>query len=542
MDRRTFLGTCGASAALAAGAARAQAPARPPNIVLFYADDLDFDEVPGWDMLRVPCYTAAAHAKDPAVAPPKLHLPHFERLLREGQAMDRCYISSPVCTPARYSILTGRQAQRSTWFRRSNPDSGPANIMWNTHLDASESNIAKALGALGYRTGIVGKWHNGLPGGEVRGVAELTDPRDPRVTAACQEAQARRARYLTTQIGWTWAARIHHGNKEEEKIPAALKVHNLGWLADGAVEFLTQRDPRPFFLYLPVTIPHAQYFPGLLKDDPCASVGGWLAAEPHSTPPKSTVAARATAAGVAPRNHAGTWLDDCLGAVLRTLDETGQAEHTVVVVIGDHQSRGKYTCTEAARTPAVVRWPGRVAPGSRNATLMANLDLPATFCEIAGGQAPEDMRTDGRSLVESWTTGRTPAGWRSELLLSITTCRAVVSERWKYIAGRPDEAIRGKLQADAAAAQAAGRARTIDWSGHATDRPRADGGGVRYNADLDFPAYFDADQLYDLQADFLEQRNLAADPAYAATLRQQQELLRHQLASLPHPFGEFKTA
>ena len=67
-------------------------------------------------------------------------------------------------------------------------------------------------------------------------------------------------------------------------------------------------------------------------------------------------------------------------------------------------------------------------------------------------------------------------------------------------------------------------------------------GGIVYNSDRLYPCYFDPDQLYDLDADVLEQRNLAADPAHAGVLEQMKKHLRDLLAPLPHTFAEFRTA
>lgn len=515
--------------------------AEKPNIVLFYADDLDFDEVPLYDQLKMPCLTAVRAASDATVKPKKLYMPNLERLGREGAVFTNFYITSPICTPSRYSLLTGRYASRSPGFCQRQPPGTVANIRWNTPLAPDETNIAKALKACGYATGFVGKWHNEIPGGAVRGITTDMEPDDPRVARAAQTAQQRRSRYLCDQIGFDYAARIYLGNKEQEKIPEALRVHNLAWLAEGAVNFICQdHGDRPFFLYLPVTIPHAQYNPEMISDDPLATIAGMLEREPTVMPPKASVAQRAKAAGVAPANFAATWLDDCVGAVMKSLDDLGLTDNTVFVFVSDHQSRGKYTCYEGARVPMIVRWPGQIARGTVNNVLSANIDLPPTFVEIAGGEAALDV--DGRSLVKAWKLGRQPDDWRTALLLECSLVRAVVTQRWKYLACRPTPEVQAKMDADAKAALAAGRRRLIDWSGNENPHPRgSNGGGIRYNADKHFPCYFDVDQLYDLQNDVIEQKNVASLPENSGVLRQLQQQLRSLLNPLPHTFGEFKT-
>jgi hypothetical protein len=93
------------------------------------------------------------------------------------------------------------------------------------------------------------------------------------------------------------------------------------------------------------------------------------------------------------------------------------------------------------------------------------------------------------------------------------------------------------MAADAVAAEREGRRRNVSWDG--TPNPHPSEKGIRYGSDLHFPHYFDADQLYDLQADPYEHVNLAAEQPEA--LAAMQDKLRSLLAPLPHTFGEFKT-
>lgn len=510
-----------------------------PNIILFYADDLDFDEVPLYDQLQTPCSVAVAASRGRKVSPKKLHMPHLERLGREGMVLNRFYITSPICTPSRYSLLTGKYASRSPGFCKRQRPGTQANVQWNTPIDPIEMNVAKALKQCGYATGFVGKWHNTLPGGAVRGLDSELEPSDPSVAPALKKAQQRRISYLREQIGFDYAERIHDGNKESEKIPAALQVHNLAWLAEGAVEFLKRDHDRPFFLYVSVTIPHAGYNPGLLKDNPLATVAGMLDAEPDVMPPKATVAQRAKKAGVEESNFTGTWLDDCVGALTNTLDELHLTDNTLFLFISDHQSRGKYTCYEGARVPAIVRWPAHIPAGAVNDTLSANIDIVPTLVELAGGTLAPNTTVDGHSLLGVWTANHTPDTWRQSLLLECSLVRAVVSQRWKYMACRATPATAQKMAEDAVAAKREGRARLVDWSGNVNPHPRGKG-GIRYNSDRHFPAYFDIDQLYDLENDPGEQENLADRPERAATVRQLQKQLSELLQPLPHTFGEFK--
>ena len=93
---------------------------------------------------------------------------------------------------------------------------------------------------------------------------------------------------------------------------------------------------------------------------------------------------------------------------------------------------------------------------------------------------------------------------------------------------------------DAEEAARIGRRRMVGWDGaknwHTWQQKT---GGIVYNSDRIYPCYFDADQLYDLEADVLEQTNLAADPAYAEQLTSMKARLRGLLGPLPHTFEEF---
>ena len=196
-----------------------------------------------------------------------------------------------------------------------------------------------------------------------------------------------------------------------------------------------------------------------------------------------------------------------------------------MLFISDNPTRGKNSCYEGARAPALMRWPERVKAGVKVDSLCANIDIPATLVEAAGGVAPGAMTLDGRSFLAQLTGKPEPAGWRTHLLLEIHNSRAVVTRRWKYLANR----LTGKEAAAMRAEAESGRPRTIGWNGQDHHN---------YNAERDFPAYFDADQLYDLESDVYERNNLAsARPAVLAEMRRR---LSEALAPLPHTFGEFK--
>ena len=531
MTRREYL-------ALTGGALMAQ-PQRPrPNIVLIYADDLDADEIGCTsDSPSFPSYTRMKRLGMPSLRPyddARMLTPHIDGLARGGATFTRLYCTSPLCTPSRYSLLTGRYASRSAEFQRIFPPGGPSNIVFNSSVGPEETSVAKSLRQLGYATGIVGKYHNFMKGplqSEIdEGLTADSDIKDAKVARRVRERYELALGTLREGYGWDFVDRINIGNTERY-YPASIRGQNMEWHLEGALEFLKRYHRQPFFLYFPLPVPHGQYFDPR-KLNPLATVGGMLDKAPEVQASRESIFRRLDEAGIKdPRNAMATWMDDTVGELLKALDSYKVAGNTIVLFISDNPSRGKNSLYEGARVPGFVRWPGVVKQGSAIDSMCANLDLPATLIEAAGGRAPADMRRDGRSLLPLLVGKREPADWRTQLLLEVHNTRAVVTRRWKYIANRAPAAAVTRMNADAEKARAESRARTVGWSG----------GTMHFNAPIDFPAYFAPDQLYDVENDLYEQRNLAGEKRHGATLEEMRGRLSQALAPLPHTFGEFKT-
>ena len=272
-------------------------------------------------------------------------------------------------------------------------------------------------------------------------MSEEADPRDPAVARAIRARYERALAYLRDGFGWDFVDRVNIGNTEQTR-PAAIRGQNLEWHTEGALDFLKQNHARPFFLYYPLPVPHGQYH-NLRKLNPLATAAGMLEKAPASQPSRESIYRRLKEAGIDERNAMATWMDDAVGAVLKALDDYKVAGNTMVLFISDNPSRGKNSCYEGARVPALVRWPGRVEAGSRVNTLCGNIDVGATLVEAAGGAAPADMRLDGRSFLPQLTGHPEPADWRREILLEVNNSRAAVGRRWKYIANRAQPGGRG---------------------------------------------------------------------------------------------------
>lgn len=545
------------------------AAAPRPNVLVFYADDLDFDEVNLYDLAKFPSHTGMRQQgfyngkKDQGdyFDPPRFLMPNLERLASEGLVLDRFYITSPICTPSRYTTLTGRYASRSKSFQNRQPAGGPASVDWSTGLQPSEANVAKALRDAGYATGIVGKWHLGHGVSKYTDDLKKLDPLKPEDNARIRAAQQGTCDAFGA-LGFDFAQSIYVSNVGSIKIPSMLKREHLGWVTQGAMNFLDQQDAdddQPFFLYMSLPLPHAQYYDqrnrsggsgaGWVHRDPRATPGGYLDEAPTVLPPREDVLRRVRDAGLPDVNAMATRLDDVLGAVMAKLEERGLAENTVLIVTSDHQSRGKNTVYESGRVPFVVRWPGRIPAGQRSDMVCGNVDLPNTFLEWAGVDAPagdsgDPVGLDGVSLAEGlMRPGASPAP-RDALLLECMYTRAVVTDRWKMVAGRAPDAVDQLMAEDALRAKREQTRRYVGWDGRTNDRFKPGFSyGVIMDSDRDFPHYFDPDQLYDLHTDPFEQHNLVAPGRqageHAERLSALQQRLRGFLKTLPHTFEEF---
>jgi arylsulfatase A-like enzyme len=534
---------CAALAAAAAAAPR-------PNIIFIYADDLDFDEIDGYDIDQVPCITGAVRTgrysggrTSRAFADPRMLTPNIRSLSRDGVTFSRFYITTAICTPSRYGVLTGQYASRSPEFcRKYAPGTQPV-IRWDTDLAPGQENVARVLKRAGYATGMVGKWHCGMDRRYAApGVRPDADPSDPRLNEQLARSYAEGARHVRERGGWDYAESLYFNNKEGLGLPKAMQVHNLEWIAEGAIRFIRQNRANPYFLYVPLTVPHLSATEDVsaaswLRDNPRFTPAGVLDRAPSVMPPREDIFRRLRQAGIDQRNAFATWIDDMLGAILKAVDETGNAGNTLVIFSSDHQSRGKDTCYEASRVPFVARWPQGIPPASKVDALTANIDLLPTFAELAGAALTAPV--DGASLAAQLTGKASPDPWRDHLLLECSSIRAVVTLRWKYIANRPSAEVWKRIEDDALEAARTGRKRYVALDGVRNPHPGYVNEGIRYYALDDFPHYFDGDQLYDLREDLFEQHNLDGDPSYRSIAGEMHDRLRALLGRLPHTFGEF---
>ena len=504
---------------------------RKPNILFIIADDQRLEEF--------------------GFIGGKALTPNIDRLAREGVYCERAYASSTVCTPSRYTCLTGRYASRSRDDRVAKGVSreGQYWIHWNADVAPEETNVAKVLKRAGYATGIVGKLHGFVLPKQSEQVTPESDPRDPKVKAMLEKLQKEYAEALKDH-GFDYAAALNRANLGSAKsLPDPLRRHSPEWKAEAAVRFIEENKDRPWYLYYATPLTHGPSPLESLQDDARVTEAGILDEPPRAQPSRQSVLERCEKADV-PQSLAGAaWLDDSIGAMLKKLDDLKLAENTLVVYFNDHGVEGgKGTLYESgARTPVIFRWPGKIAHGKKDA-LVENIDFVPTILSAAGVSPPDGMKMDGVDLLP-FLTGRA-AKTRESLFLEIGHTRAVVTKKWKYLAFRVPPSIqkpkeeRARLLEEYHRNKPSAKESYYDPEGRITHINRVPGGdGTERGNGLSHykKHYFDPDQLYDLEKDPGERTNLAGDPRYGKILSEMQGELKRLLSGVPGTFGEFKT-
>jgi len=321
-----------------------------PNVVVILADDLGVSDLASWG------------ATD-------LRTPHLDRLATQGLRFENFYANCCVCSPTRAALLTGRYPDLVgvPGVIRTRPADN-----WG-FLSPSAVTLPDLLSRAGYHTALVGKWHLGLAGNQqptARGFAQfhgfLGDMMDDY--------------FQHRRHGINYLRR----NLEEIDPPG----HATDLFTDWACAYLRERKAaqQPFFLYLAYNAPHTPLQP---RPD-------WLkkVQEREPTLPEK----RAKLAGLI--EH----LDEGVGRVLQTLEETGLSQNTIVIFTSDNGGDlgagarnapwrdGKGSHYEGGlRVPMVAAWPGHIPAGSRTARVSVTMDLFPTILEAAGLESPGEI-------------------------------------------------------------------------------------------------------------------------------------------------------
>ena len=367
--------------------------AENPNIIFLLADDLGYGDLS--------CYSADS----------KIPTPNLDRLAGEGMRFTDAHSPSGVCTPTRYSVLTGRYCWRThlkTGVLKA--DSPPL-------IDLNRMTVGDLLKKNGYYTGLVGKWHLGHtwnlkdPSGKVE--VDNIDWSRPKKVGALQ--QGFDYSYGLAKPGWTFSendkalveptekfdlgkdsAYLMGGNNYRGyRAPGYDHKHMLPRFAEKGVEFIKRaaKKDEPFFMYWAPIAPHK---PVVVNDEFVGKSG----------------------AGV--YGDFVVELDHRVGQLLDALDETGEADNTLIVFTADNgpeniaydriQGTGHYSMADwrgvkrdlwegGNRVPFIVRWPDKVEPGSESDEIISLTDFIATVAGVIGVDLPSNAAEDSYNIL-----------------------------------------------------------------------------------------------------------------------------------------------
>jgi len=397
-----------ANVAIAVSAAllsTAQAASERPNILILYADDLGFGDLG--------CYNPAS----------KIPTPHLDRLASQGMRFTDGHSSSGICTPSRYAMLTGRHHWRD--FH------GIVNALGASVFKPERLTLPEMLRAKGYATAAIGKWHLGWnwdaikrPGAKPRGEGrqqvwgpEAFDWSKPipdgplahgfdyyfgdtviNFPPYCWIENDKVVAAPDTLMDTSKWKPIKEGNWECRPGPMITgwdPYENIPETTRRGVQYIHSRkdSQQPFFLYFAYPSPHAPIIPNDRFD-------GKSEAGPYGDFVCET--------------------DDSIGQLLRALDDSGQAERTLVIFSADngpehyayarderfghwssHPLRGlKRDFYEGGhRVPFLIKWPGVTQPGGVSDAIVSQIDLMATLAAALGYELPADAAEDSHDLL-----------------------------------------------------------------------------------------------------------------------------------------------
>lgn len=451
----------------------------------------------------------------------RVHTPVIDSLAKNGIIFTRAYVSSSVCAPSRYSLLTGRYAGRceGTAFLQDNPTGKLSRVGNNTELEQDKGNIATYLKEAGYLTGFVGKSHiadhrnvgeavRSLDGTDLKNYPRTADPKDEAIIEATRYNQNFWNERIK-ELGFDYAQAIYAANLRE-LFNDSLNVHNIEWKNKAVLDFIDQAGDQPFFMYYSETVPHGpapwrkrkgKYVHGL-DANPKFTGAGYVDVEFDNMPTRKSIQQEVESlSGKDPDQAWLRWLDRSVESIVKKLEEKGKLDNTLIVVMSDHGDRlnGKATNYEdGVRVPLMIFWPKGIKKGQVYDELVQNIDFVPTFLDLAGIDC-EGKELDGVSLKKVLMGDQDPV--HDYLFFEMGYSRAVMSKEWKYIALRYDQKTQKRIEAGE---------RFKGWRGEKIDRPYyVKNVHLGHHSALNRPNYFDPDQLYDLQQDSRETVNLA---------------------------------
>ena len=396
-----------------------------PNIIVVVLDDARFDD-----------FGFSGH--------PFVKTPNFDRIANEGMRFSNAFAPVPLCSPNRACLLTGLYAHAH-------------GIIDNTDRSARSHQLVTfpmLLSGSGYETAFIGKWHMGLddtrrPGFDewlcMRGQGDYFDP------DVNDNGQRRKLRGYASDIFSDRAAGFIRRGRDRPFLAylSHKAVHpNLFQDSDGSIKSVPQDGgftppERLASLYADLPVPRRPNTASFGEGKPALQrpIKGVPPLGPGTGTPDHVIRNRLRILTAA---------DEAFGRVLAALEETGQADNTVIVLTSDHgyfygehglNEERRLAYEESIRIPLAIRWPARIAAATESEAFALSVDLAPTILELAGVDVPLDAH--GRSLVPL-LRGTVPQDWRQSVLIEyFSDCvwprmvamgyQAVRTDRWKYV-------------------------------------------------------------------------------------------------------------
>jgi len=441
-----------------------------PNIVFILADDMGYGDLSSYGAT-------------------KIQTPNIDRLAKEGIQFTDGHCGASTCTPTRYGLLTGRHVWR-TWLRYSALSTSAPML-----IEDGRMTLATMLKQEGYTTSIVGKWHLGY--GREEGFEDDRGDTPPNYweTRGSGPDWNGELKPGPLECGFDYSYVIpiansfppyvivenHHvkGLQKDNPITTLVSKNNglmeggdeARWKDEELVDMMTEKlisqlegfakEEKPFFLYYTPHQPHAPFRPNpRFKGSSQAGVYGDVVQE----------------------------LDWSVGELLNTLDRLELSENTLVIFSSDNGSSlrfatpnnpewgrdatvkqselnaenahrtngpnnmrgGKGDLIEGGhRVPFLVRWPGKIKPGTRSAETISQTDMMATFAAIIGSELPPDAGEDSYNVLLAFLGENLPDPERPLVFSSGgVDALSIRMGKWVYIEGQGDrgyqEMVRGK--------------------------------------------------------------------------------------------------
>ena len=478
------------------------------------------------------------------------HTPIIDDLAKNGMIFNSAYVSSSVCVPSRYTMLTGRYAGRSEGpaFMRMHPDGVMTRVENNTEIEKDKPNLPRLLQAEGYKTGFVGKSHivehdivNNKKNWEKNGFqtyAKNADPNDPAVSKKMFENHQKWTEVIK-EYGFDYANAFYAGNLREQ-YNDSLNVHNVEWKNKAALEFIDENKNDPFFLYYSETVPHCpapynmkngKYFRGL-DSNPKFTGQGLIDADYSYLPTREEIKKEIKNLDKKVAHAWLRWFDHAVGAVVDKLKAEGIYENTIIIITSDHgnYNGGKTSLYESGtKVPLMMHWPNGIKSNQVYNELVQNIDFTPTLLELAGVKLKNiESILDGVSLKKVLKGTKKPV--HDYLFFEMGYARSVMTKDWKYISVRYDKQKQNRIN----------KGLTFKgWKGAELQYPYYTRNGHLGNiASKSSAFYFDADQVFDLVKDPRETKNIFEDNREKA--EELKILLTKSLKSFPNrPYAEF---